>query len=223
MLFGMLLGLLTIPFPALSRTSPGGVLLAALLVWPTVSFLAAPYNSLSAQHAALPPELRERRRTEYLRYGTRRLTFAVGGLGLAGGTAALALGLFVPGTANIVALAARAGRGQPVHLRPGERRRASANAPGSTGNTLRLGPGEEIEGFEHDEHEHHVGDHDLLDIRTSTQLDDVDGHLDDDSTATSTSPTHHFIHDRDGPPTSTTTRVDHDARADEHHVGDAAT
>ena len=101
---------------ALSRTSPGGILLAALLVWPTVSFLAAPYNSLSAQHAALPPDLRERRRTEYLRYGTRRLTYAVGGLSLAGGTAALALGLFVPGTANIVAprLIGPA-KGQPVH------------------------------------------------------------------------------------------------------------
>ncbi|HEY1518775.1 MAG TPA: glycosyltransferase [Solirubrobacteraceae bacterium] len=112
--FGVL-GLLAIA-GALSRTSPGGVLLAALLAWPTVSFLAAPYNSLSAQHAALPPELRERRRTEYLRYGTRRLTFAVGGLGLAGGTAALALGLFVPGTANIVApqLLGPA-KGHPVH------------------------------------------------------------------------------------------------------------
>ncbi len=101
---------------SLSRTSPGGVLLAGLLVWPTVSFLAAPYNSLSAQHAALPPDLRERRRTEYLRYGRRRLTYAVGGLGLAGGTAAVALGLFVPATGNIVApeLIGPA-TGQPVH------------------------------------------------------------------------------------------------------------
>ncbi len=113
-LFG-LLGLAGIA-GALSRTSPGGALLAGLLVWPTVSFLAAPYNSLSAQHAALPPNLRERRRSEYLRYGKRRLTYAVGGLGLAGGTAALALGLFVPGTANIVApqLIGPA-KGHPVH------------------------------------------------------------------------------------------------------------
>jgi hypothetical protein len=80
----------------------GSVLLAVLLVWPTLSFLAAPYNSLSAQRAALPPELGARRRTEHLRYGRRRLTYAVGGLGLAGGTAAAAVALFVPGPANVV-------------------------------------------------------------------------------------------------------------------------
>jgi hypothetical protein len=51
--------------PSLSRTSAGGVLLAVLRLCPTVSFLAAPYNSLSAQHAALPPKLRERRGTDH--------------------------------------------------------------------------------------------------------------------------------------------------------------
>jgi glycosyl transferase family 2 len=129
-LFGVL-GLAAIA-ASLSRTSAGGVLLAVLLLWPTVSFVAAPYNSLSAQHAALPPELRERRRTEYLRYGRRRLTYAVGGLGLAGGTAALALGLFVPGTANIVApqLLGPA-KGRPVHYGAGPPP-SSTNAPSST-------------------------------------------------------------------------------------------
>jgi hypothetical protein len=92
---------------------------AGLLVWPTASFLAAPYNSLSAQHAALPPDLGERRRTEYLRYGKRRLTFAVGGLGLAGGAAALTLGLFVPGPANITApQIVGPARGLPVRYGP---------------------------------------------------------------------------------------------------------
>src|SRR5689334_16894568 len=61
-------------------TSYGGPLLAALLVWPTISFLAAPMNSLAARRAALPPDLRERRRTEYLRSGGRRMGFAAGGL-----------------------------------------------------------------------------------------------------------------------------------------------
>lgn len=88
---------------AVSRATPGGFLLAVLLLWPTASFLAAPYNSLSAQRAALPDELRERRQTEYLRYGKRRLTYAIGGLSVASGAAALALGLFVPGPATIVA------------------------------------------------------------------------------------------------------------------------
>jgi hypothetical protein len=118
---------------SLSNTSPGGVLLALLLVWPTVSLFAAPYNSLSAQRAALPPELRERRRTEYLRYGTRRLTLAVGGLGLAGGTAALALGLFVPGPANVTPpqLIGPA-RGQPVHY--GAHAPTSPPHPSGTGS-----------------------------------------------------------------------------------------
>jgi hypothetical protein len=110
-----LLGLIGIVGSA-SRGSPTGLLVGALLIWPTGSFLAAPYNSLSAQHAALPADLRERRRTEYLRYGKRRLTYAVGGLGLAGGAAALALGLFVPGPANITApQIVGPARGHPVH------------------------------------------------------------------------------------------------------------
>ena len=66
-----LLGLAGIAGSVASRGTPGGFLLGALLLWPTVGFLAAPYNSLSAQRAALPPDLRERRRTEYLRYGKR--------------------------------------------------------------------------------------------------------------------------------------------------------
>jgi cellulose synthase/poly-beta-1,6-N-acetylglucosamine synthase-like glycosyltransferase len=113
-LFG-LIGVIGIVGSA-STGSPTGLLVAALLVWPTGSFLAAPYNSLSAQQAALPEELSERRRTEYLRYGKRRLTFAIGGLGLAGGTAALALGLFVPGPANITApQIVGPAKGQTVH------------------------------------------------------------------------------------------------------------
>jgi cellulose synthase/poly-beta-1,6-N-acetylglucosamine synthase-like glycosyltransferase len=86
---------------AAATTSPTGLLVAALLLWPVASFLAAPYNSLSAQQAALPDELSERRRTEYLRYGKRRLTYAIGGLGLAGASTAVALGLFLPGAATV--------------------------------------------------------------------------------------------------------------------------
>ena len=67
-----LLGLVGIVGSVLQVTA-GGFLLAALLLWPTVSFLAAPCNSLSAQRAALPPDLREHSRTEYLRYGKRRV------------------------------------------------------------------------------------------------------------------------------------------------------
>ena len=152
------------------------MLLAALLVWPTVSFLAAPYNSLSAQHAALPPELRERRRTEYLRYGTRRLTFAVGGLGLAGGTAALALGLFVPGTANIVAAAAaRAGEGSPGALRAGDDAELIERAAGQQ----QVIATEQIEGVERIDHElDHIDDDDHNDHLVHRVY--ADDHIGDD-------------------------------------------
>jgi cellulose synthase/poly-beta-1,6-N-acetylglucosamine synthase-like glycosyltransferase len=83
-------------------TSYGGPLLAALLVWPTISFLAAPMNSLAARRAALPPDLRERRRTEYLRSGGRRMGFAAGGLAAVAAAAVVTGILFVPGPATVV-------------------------------------------------------------------------------------------------------------------------
>jgi hypothetical protein len=81
----------------------GGPLTAALLVWPTFAFAWAPLNSLAAQRAALPADLRERRRTEFLRTGhRRRATAAVGGLALAGGIAAVAVALLTPGDGSVV-------------------------------------------------------------------------------------------------------------------------
>jgi hypothetical protein len=105
---------------ALSHSSGyGGPLLAALLLWPTASFLAAPYNSLSAQRASLPPALRERRRTEYLRTGRRRLTYAVASLGLAGAAAAATMALLAPGPTNVVPPQMIApAQGQPVRYGP---------------------------------------------------------------------------------------------------------
>jgi len=93
-----LLGMAAIGVSLSSTSGSGGPLLAVLLVWPTVSFLAAPYNSLSAQRAALPADLAERRRTEYQRAARRRrASYAVGGLGLAGALAGVTLALFTPG------------------------------------------------------------------------------------------------------------------------------
>ncbi|HWF52970.1 MAG TPA: hypothetical protein VG223_00010, partial [Solirubrobacteraceae bacterium] len=134
-----LLGLAAIA-AALSRSSShGGVLLAALLVWPTASFLAAPYNSLTAQHASLPPELRERRRTEHRRYGARRLTFAAGGLAITGAVATLALGLFARSPSNVTPpqLIGPA-RGLPVRYGPGPRP-APPQAPRSTSGSSSRG------------------------------------------------------------------------------------
>jgi cellulose synthase/poly-beta-1,6-N-acetylglucosamine synthase-like glycosyltransferase len=81
----------------------GSVLAAVLLVWPTVAYGAAPYNSLSAQRAALPPQLRRRRRTEYQRARVARgLTYALAGLGVAGAATALAVVLLAPGKQPVV-------------------------------------------------------------------------------------------------------------------------
>jgi hypothetical protein len=52
-----------------------GPLLAALLLFPTLGFAAAPFNSWAAQRATLPAWLRERRRTENRR---DRRAFAAG-------------------------------------------------------------------------------------------------------------------------------------------------
>jgi len=61
---------------ALSKaTTPSGLLLAALLVFPTLGMAAAPCNSWAARRASLPPSLRERRGTEYRR---ERRVFARG-------------------------------------------------------------------------------------------------------------------------------------------------
>jgi hypothetical protein len=71
----------------LSRTDTiSGPLLAGLLLFPTLGMAAAPFNSLAAQRAALPPELRERRRTEWLRDRT-----LVGGAVVGGAAAAMAV------------------------------------------------------------------------------------------------------------------------------------
>jgi hypothetical protein len=62
-----LLGLLGIAAALTKPTQIAGLLLAGLLVLPTVGLAAAPFNSWAAQRAALPPDLRRRRQTEYVR------------------------------------------------------------------------------------------------------------------------------------------------------------
>ena len=81
----------------------GSVLAASLLVWPTFAYASAPYNSFSARRAALPPQLRTRRRTEYRRgRAARHLTYAMTGLGIAGIAAAVAVVLLAPGKQPVV-------------------------------------------------------------------------------------------------------------------------
>jgi cellulose synthase/poly-beta-1,6-N-acetylglucosamine synthase-like glycosyltransferase len=113
------LGIIGIGASLAHASSYGGPLVAALLAWPTVSFLAAPYNSISAQRVALSPELRRRRLTEHLRYGRRRFTYAAGGLGLAGTGAGIAMALLIPSPSSVVApqLVGPA-QGHPAHYGP---------------------------------------------------------------------------------------------------------
>jgi cellulose synthase/poly-beta-1,6-N-acetylglucosamine synthase-like glycosyltransferase len=98
-------GLLGLAGIVASLTQPvtfAGPLTAALLLWPTIAYLSAPLNSLAAQRAALPPELRSRRSTEFLRTGNaRRVTAAAGGLALAGVAAAAVLTLTAPGNVHV--------------------------------------------------------------------------------------------------------------------------
>jgi glycosyltransferase involved in cell wall biosynthesis len=80
-----LLGLAGIAGALTRATQLGGILLAALLVFPVLGLAAAPVNSWAAQRAALPAWLRRRRQTEYQR---DRRTFAAGAA--AGGAVAVA-------------------------------------------------------------------------------------------------------------------------------------
>jgi glycosyltransferase involved in cell wall biosynthesis len=59
-------------------TQLSGLLLAGLLLFPTLGMAAAPYNSWAARRATLPPRLRERRNTEYRRQHRARRAFALG-------------------------------------------------------------------------------------------------------------------------------------------------
>jgi len=78
------LGLLAIAGALTRPQTYSGPLLAGLLLFPTLGFAAAPANSLAAQRAALPPDLRARRRTEWSRESR-----ALVGTAAAGGTAAV--------------------------------------------------------------------------------------------------------------------------------------
>jgi hypothetical protein len=101
-----------------------GPMLAALLVFPTLGFAAAPANSLAAQRAALPPELRARRRTEWAR---DRQTLVRGAA--AGSTVAALVGM----AAAVALLLAPSPRlVQPPHLVPPAHPRSPVPATPST-------------------------------------------------------------------------------------------
>ena len=92
-----LLGLAGIAGALTRATQLSGVLLAVLLLFPTLGMVAAPVNSWAAQRATLPGWLRERRRSEYRR---DRHAFAAGAA--TGGVVAV-LGVIVAAVALMLA------------------------------------------------------------------------------------------------------------------------
>jgi hypothetical protein len=93
-----LLGLAGIAAALTRYDTLSGPLLAGLLVVPTLGYGAAPANSLAAQRAALPPELGQRRRTEWLRDRTlARGAVAGGAVVTLGGVAAAVVLLLASG------------------------------------------------------------------------------------------------------------------------------
>jgi cellulose synthase/poly-beta-1,6-N-acetylglucosamine synthase-like glycosyltransferase len=93
-----LLGILGIAAALTRPTELAGPLLAGLLLFPTIGMAAAPINSWAAQRAALPPELRERRTSEWKR-STHRTTLvrtaAAGGVVAVVAVVAGAVGLML--------------------------------------------------------------------------------------------------------------------------------
>jgi len=87
---------------SLAAAGAGGVLTAALLVWPTVAFLSAPLNSLAAQRAPLPGELAARRRTEHRRFGARPATLTLAALASVVGAVVAASILLAPAGHRVV-------------------------------------------------------------------------------------------------------------------------
>jgi hypothetical protein len=87
---------------SVAAAGTGGIVTAALLVWPTAAFVSAPLNSLGAQHAQLSGELAERRRSEYRRFGARPATVTAAGLVAVVGTVVAAAVLLAPAGNRVV-------------------------------------------------------------------------------------------------------------------------
>jgi cellulose synthase/poly-beta-1,6-N-acetylglucosamine synthase-like glycosyltransferase len=93
-----LLGVLAFATAMTHEHGYSGPLLAGLLIFPTLGLAAAPFNSLAARRASLPEDLRQRRRTEWLRDRTFARGAAVGSLAtaLVGAIAAVLTLLLLP-------------------------------------------------------------------------------------------------------------------------------
>ncbi|HET7243188.1 MAG TPA: glycosyltransferase [Streptosporangiaceae bacterium] len=124
---------------ALTRaTQLSGPLLAALLVFPTLGMAAAPFNSWAAQRAALPQELRDRRRTEYRRTGRAFATgAATGGLVAVFGVTIAAVALLLAPSHHPVRSPSILGpaRGNAAPTSPGPSRHPAPARPSTPSHT----------------------------------------------------------------------------------------
>ncbi len=93
-----LLGALGIAAALTKATEVSGILLAGLLLFPTLGMAAAPFNSWAAQRAALPPDLREWRTSEWRRTRDRRVLVR----GAAAGGVLTVLGVVVAAVALLL-------------------------------------------------------------------------------------------------------------------------
>jgi glycosyltransferase involved in cell wall biosynthesis len=120
---------------ALTRaTELAGPLLAGLLIFPTLGMAAAPFNSWAAQRAALPPDLLERRTTEWKRTRDRRVFVrgaAVGGLVTVLGVIVAAVALLLTPSPHPVQPPQLVGPAQSTTASPAPSRSASATPSAS--------------------------------------------------------------------------------------------
>ena len=124
---------------SVAAAGSAGIVTAALLVWPTLAFVSAPLNSLGAQRAALTPELRERRRTEFRRYGARPVTLTAAGLVAVAGSVVAASILLAPAGQRVVSpnpfTPARGHHPSPVVHTSGPTTAPTTSAPTSSAPT----------------------------------------------------------------------------------------
>jgi cellulose synthase/poly-beta-1,6-N-acetylglucosamine synthase-like glycosyltransferase len=133
-----LLGVLGIASALTRPTELAGPLLAGLLVFPTLGLAAAPVNSWAAQRAALPPDLRERRTSEWRRSRQRTAlvrTAAAGGVVAVAGVVVAAVALMLaPGPRSVqppALLQPAGGQPAPAHSHSPSPRPSSSTSSGS--------------------------------------------------------------------------------------------
>ena len=133
-----LLGLVGIGFALSRATELAGILLAGLLLFPTLGMAAAPFNSWAAQRAALPANLNAWRTMEWKRARNRRSVVrgaALGGLVTVAAVAGAAVALLYTGAHPVQPpqlVTAPTQASQPHHSSPSPTPTSSSPSPTSS-------------------------------------------------------------------------------------------